>query len=442
MHLVLSAGLALIAHLLVAGFLLMMYFDVPEEEGTPIYVRFVTGRPEGTALVEQPKGDPKAPEERAPAPPPAPEPPKPEPPKTEPPARTQPLAEKGVPPAPEAAKPAENPGAGSPAESPAAPVLGAGEGPRAGGLPAKVELSDREIELDPTAAIRRRRGTEVEQLRAGTDRDILVVSGAYDHVQEVLEKLEIPHRVIEPERLSRTDLSKCRILLINCHTAYSTSDMAPVDSKSVEKEIATLEEKAADLRKRCERTKDKSTLYKLNVDLLAATSKLEEDRRKLESSAVTSLIVERLQEFVKEGGYLFTSDWGITLVDRAFPGFIRNGGLVGPRTVTLRPKAGMEKNALLEDVFPEPSQAGARASKHLVWEVDSGSFLIRVDKPLVETLVEGEGMSKYPAVAVAFPVSGGKVLHVLSHFKKQATRQGDYALQNMLLNFMMERVKR
>jgi hypothetical protein len=36
----------------------------------------------------------------------------------------------------------------------------------------------------------------------------------------------------------------------------------------------------------------------------------------------------------------------------------------------------------------------------------------------------------------------GRVLHILSHFQRQATKQGDYALQNLLLNFMMERVKR
>jgi hypothetical protein len=34
------------------------------------------------------------------------------------------------------------------------------------------------------------------------------------------------------------------------------------------------------------------------------------------------------------------------------------------------------------------------------------------------------------------------VLHVLSHFDRQATKQGDYALQNLLLNFLMERVKK
>jgi hypothetical protein len=53
-------------------------------------------------------------------------------------------------------------------------------------------------------------------------------------------------------------------------------------------------------------------------------------------------------------------------------------------------------------------------------------------------------MARYPAVAVTFVPEGGRgrVLHVLSHFQKQATKQGDFALQNMLLNFMFERVAR
>jgi len=62
----------------------------------------------------------------------------------------------------------------------------------------------------------------------------------------------------------------------------------------------------------------------------------------------------------------------------------------------------------------------------------------------VDVLVETGDVSKYPAVAVAFTPekSTGKVLHILSHFQRQATKQGDYALQNLLLNFLTERVKK
>ena len=39
-------------------------------------------------------------------------------------------------------------------------------------------------------------------------------------------------------------------------------------------------------------------------------------------------------------------------------------------------------------------------------------------------------------------VRGGRVLHVLSHFAKQKSDQDAFALQNMLLNFLMEAQRR
>ena len=51
---------------------------------------------------------------------------------------------------------------------------------------------------------------------------------------------------------------------------------------------------------------------------------------------------------------------------------------------------------------------------------------------------------KNPAVAVTVTPekASGKALHILSHFQRQATKQGDYALQNLLLNFLLERIKK
>ena len=59
-------------------------------------------------------------------------------------------------------------------------------------------------------------------------------------------------------------------------------------------------------------------------------------------------------------------------------------------------------------------------------------------------LVESGDVARNTAVAVAFTPdkSSGKVLHILSHFQRQATKQGDYALQNLLVNFLAERAKR
>jgi len=112
--------------------------------------------------------------------------------------------------------------------------------------------------------------------------------------------------------------------------------------------------------------------------------------------------------------------------------------------VTLRPRAG-SKSTLLEDVFYSGPKTGTVASKKLAWEVDSGSYMIKVEKPsVVEVLVETGDVFRNAGVAVTISPekSTGKVLHILSHFQRQATNQGDYALQNLLLNFLMERVKK
>jgi hypothetical protein len=116
---------------------------------------------------------------------------------------------------------------------------------------------------------------------------------------------------------------------------------------------------------------------------------------------------------------------------------------VGPRRVTIRPRE--SKSPLLEGVFYDTGKASTTTLKNFQWEIDSQSYLIKVENAKVETLVESGDLARHPAVAVAFAPegeAGGKVLHILSHFKNQATRQGDYALQVMLLNFMVERVKK
>ena len=153
--------------------------------------------------------------------------------------------------------------------------------------------------------------------------------------------------------------------------------------------------------------------------------------------------VEKIRDFVKKGGYLFTSDWGITLLEKAFPGYVKIGGSYGPKTVVIRPRKGSEKDPLLEDVFfTGVGQGEKKSSVPLRWEVDSGSYLIGTGSSRVKILVESKDLPRCPAVAVLFSPKrdSGKVLHVLSHFTKQADGFGEFAIQNLLLNFILDRV--
>jgi hypothetical protein len=449
--------MSLLTHALL-GFLLVMFYLEVHREPEPLYSVTIwrdargkdvlkIGAPEegppakGVDVApEPPKPEvpPKAPApEPAPAPPPAPvvEPaakapePVPPPPKAEP--------EGGV---KHPLPPAVALGAGASAGAPRSDTPGAAKaasGPES-------DVTDAEIDKDPTAAIRRRRSGTLVKLREGSQRDIVVVTGAYDHIQEVLDRLEIPYSMIDPEQLSRYAFTNCKVLLVNCHNSYSSGLFRLADTGTIEKEIVALEEKEMALRQRVQELKEKKKVFEVGLELLKTTSQLSALRQQLESVSGAAAMVENVRKFVAAGGYMFTSDWGISILERAFPGTVKNGGNIGPRTVTLRPHSG-GKSPLLDEVFYTGPKSSTATSRKLLWEVDSGSYMIKVEKPAaVEVLVETGDVPKSPAVAVTFvpDKSTGRVLHLLSHFERQATKQGDYALQNLLLNFLMERIKK
>lgn len=437
----------------VFGFLLVLFYLEVHLEPEQVYSVTIWRTAKGKDVLKI-----GAPEERPPTKgvdepvPPTKEEPKPPPPPAPEPAPAQ-LAPPPVPepvvqaPEPAPPPPKIEPEGGAPQAVPAAPALGAGA---SAGIPksetpglaksAGGEVTEDDIDEDPTAAVLRRRAGTLTQLREGSQRDIVVVTGSYDHIQDVLDRLEIPYLIIEPEQLPRTNLSNCKALLLNCHTTYAAGLFRAVDEKKLVKEIEDLEGKEAALRKRVREARDKKKVFELGLDLLKTTSELSSLRNQMAAVTGATGMVENIRAFVASGGYVFSSDWGLTIVERAFPGTIKNGGNIGPRTVSLRPRPGT-KSMLLDEVFPK---SGA-PSRRLLWEVDSASYMIKIEKPsLVEVLVETGDVVRNSAVAVAVSPekSAGKVLHILSHFQRQATKQGDYALQNLLLNFLLERIKR
>jgi hypothetical protein len=375
----------------------------------------------------------------------------PETPEADPEARPEPLLE-SVPEAPVVPQvtppvaPSPDPAAGPASESPRPASVGAGAS--AEGSPLSAEATARQIELDPTEALRARRAGDLKKLQGGNPADIVVVSGTYDRVEDVLVKLGIPHRVITPPELPLADLSGTLILLVDCAECYAAFAMRTVNTKVAEKQIAALEKREKELERQVDRTRDLKAVFRLKVELMSVTSELESLRRQMSSLDFPNRVVEKAREFVLGGGYLFTSDWGLTILEQAFPGYVSNGGSVGPRTVKLQPGARFEGHALLQEVFLRASAGGAPLARTFRWEIDSASYYVKVGRPEVEALVESPDLQKHRSVAVTFSPEGGghgrpagKVLHVLSHFQRQATREGDYALQNMLLNFMLDRVK-
>jgi hypothetical protein len=433
-----SWSVAITAHLLLAAAFLGIYVHVSREDDGLVFASLFRGNAgeEGKKL-ETPAFEPAKEEAKEP------QPPKPEPPKPEPAPETPkpPAVEK----APEKDTPAPNPVAAAADASPKPASVGSGASATG---KSSAPVSDAEVEKDPTAALRARRAGDLDQLRHGSQKDIVVVRGQYDSVELVLARLGIPHRVVDPEKLPETDLSGSKILLVNCHTLYGAYLFKEADTRGLEKLIDQLDAKAKDLDRRIAATKDPRTLFKLRLDYEQTTSYLGECRRRLEGLAYSGKLADAVGAFVRKGGYVFTSDWGLSILERALPGYVKNGGNVGPKTVAIRPRAGKEKHEILEGVFYEGARGSTTPYKKFLWEIDSASYLVKVERPAaVETLVESAELPRCPAVAVVITPDAeagarpGRVLHILSHFQKQATQQGDYALQSMLLNFMLDCVR-
>ncbi len=127
---------------------------------------------------------------------------------------------------------------------------------------------------------------------------------------------------------------------------------------------------------------------------------------------------KKLRRFVKTGGYLVTTDWALTTVQRMFPGTIARGSrntkndVVG---VHVHPGA----SALVGHL------AGVGKARPRWW-LEAASYPIRVlNRKKVQVLVSSKEMrGKYGhgAVAVTFRHDDGRVLHMTSHFYLQQAR--------------------
>lgn len=158
-----------------------------------------------------------------------------------------------------------------------------------------------------------------------------------------------------------------------------------------------------------------------------------------------------------------------------FPQYVKHGPERPDETVSVLPKAGNSGHPYLRNVFsrkPQGEIRGTVTEADLLtvdhrWKIDRETRCIKVvDPKRVVTLMTSPDLDRkaerHDAVAVTFAVgddgagavatgvfqqeqarmTGGRVLYVLSHFGKQESRDDEYTLQNLLLNFLMEASER
>lgn len=316
----------------------------------------------------------------------------------------------------------------------------------------------------------------------------------YDHMEQILERLEIPHDVVlksDFEKEPAKYLETAWTILVNCNNIQTQCICADC-SRILGEKLAKGDGSAGGKNNR---------LYGCPPEC----SKHDQVSFRLKKETV-----DKIKDWVEGGGYLFTEDWGlIEIIEVAWPKLVSsdettdaNGGKgtakVKAMDVTIVPGLGMTSRPILRGVFTKPRPPARKADDEggtqvrdlpidptkppsIKWKIDDESPSLKINSSDVDVLMRSEDLGKAmggkDAVAVSFragsakpaaekarkdkrgPVTGGgglegksrgkshwrelkpggRVLHVMSHFgKQQGSSEDTFVLQNMILNFIME----
>ncbi|MHA2037725.1 MAG: hypothetical protein ACW98X_14905 [Promethearchaeota archaeon] len=194
------------------------------------------------------------------------------------------------------------------------------------------------------------RPLDLEILKKVSESSIIIVTGSYDRVETVLDMIQIPYVLIQPEEVGQIELKPDQILIINC--PGNIHDEALI----------------------------------------------------------------KVQTFVKQGGFLFTTDWSLqNVLEKIFPEFVRyNQRPTGDDCVAVQVVD--KTNKFLEGLF--------KADEEPIWWLESSSYPIEIlDKEQVKVLVTSKEMEKKygeAPIVITFDFGdGGTVLHMTSHYYLQ-----------------------
>ena len=293
----------------------------------------------------------------------------------------------------------------------------------------------------------------------------------FDAIEDILQRMEIPHTVVKREDFekSSTELGGVMAIVVNC-TQTNPHCICPTCVPGGTKQ---------------------NRLYKCTQC----------NKHETISHGLTARGVKKIKKFVEAGGNLFTEDWGVKeILEKAWPRYVVGGSYLREQEVDIAPARGRTSHPLMRGVFMNPADAveepeevdgdgedseidedekktkdgkktideedeeeiirRIRTLKHQ-WKIDDESPYLNVrNKREVVKLLESEKVGKLAggkndAVAISFFARkrshgsagkgagverrpSGRILHVLSHFGKQSSIESEYALQNLLLNFLLE----
>ncbi len=264
----------------------------------------------------------------------------------------------------------------------------------------------------------------------------------FDAIQSVLEGMGIPHTVLTRQEFEEDleVLNGAMALILNC-VQISDHCVCP----------------------------------NCKADMSTTTMRLGQcagcDVHDIINHALSGKAAKAIGQWTDAGGYLFSEDWGlIDVLTVAWPKLVSAGKMLGEGETPTQPTRGMTSSPLFRGVFQRHSRdrisdydsadddgmTVERNEADLLtevlevpehfWTIDDESPAIRVlNRKVVQILLRSEELKAETdgdeAVAIYFKPRGqrgGAVLHVLSHFGKQESEIDEYAMQNLLLNFLLE----
>ena len=295
---------------------------------------------------------------------------------------------------------------------------------------------------------------KASECRAGMD------TCNYDHIENMLGQMEIKHKVATKEDFNKGIVSLKGIVavLINC-TQTKEHCICPKCTPGGAN----------------------------NMRMKQCTGC---DVHDLVSHQLTGASVKVLKEYVERGGFIFSEDWVLSeLHAKAWPKLVGVGKYLKEQEVDTFPARGATSHPYMRGVFRNPappvpqggageggtvvdppSYGGSESGNNHSWKVDNESPAVKVnDRRSVRVLLTSKKLAAEAngndAVAITFlPVgsksggrrrattggagdkapdpNAGRVLHVMSHFGKQNSQDDEFALQNLLINFLIEATAR
>jgi hypothetical protein len=265
------------------------------------------------------------------------------------------------------------------------------------------------------------------QFKGLSKRDVIVVGGLFDFIQEVLAAYRLEHTVLTPAELEHHPLPEPerKLFFLNCHL---------LDRRFPASQPAAPRRSDEQAAKRL-----RSVLKEAGLDGADAPGKAIRERFAevchFAGSDYSLAGLRRLGAAIRAGAWAVSTDWAVLALERALPGRIRwTGRTTFEEKVDVTPSLAGRRHPLLKGVFPDPPRAR--------WWIETEGYLFAVGKGRATVLIESRALgARYRgnrSVVVLLEPGKGRVLHALTHGYLQKGKAEDKGvMQKLLLNFVI-----